>query len=69
MDKDLHVKIADFGFAREVNSGTPSNLTFCGSEFFEAPEIMFCMDYDERIDVFSFGEFFILFSFYFICTF
>ena len=26
-----------------------------GSEFFEAPEIMFCMDYDERVDIFSYG--------------
>jgi len=30
-------------------------MTFVGSEWFEAPEIMFCMEYDERIDVFSYG--------------
>jgi len=55
MDADAHVKLADFGFAREVNSKAPNNYTFCGSEFFEAPEIMFCMDYDERVDIFSYG--------------
>jgi len=56
MDGNLNVKVADFGFAREVDSSNAKlNLTFCGSEFFEAPEIMFCMDYDERIDIFSYG--------------
>ena len=30
-------------------------MTFVGSEWFEAPEIMFCIDYDERIDIFSYG--------------
>ncbi len=29
--------------------------TFVGSEWFEAPEIMFCMDYDYRVDIFSYG--------------
>ena len=55
MDSNGCVKVADFGFAREVDSKTPNNYTFCGSEFFEAPEIMFCMDYDERVDIFSYG--------------
>ncbi len=57
MTKDLKVKLCDFGFAREFNSTKqPNNYTFCGSEFFEAPEIMFCMDYDERVDTFSYGK-------------
>jgi serine/threonine protein kinase len=36
-------------------TATDAVLPWPGSEFFEAPEIMFCMDYDERVDVFSYG--------------
>jgi len=48
-------KLCDFGFSRSNNDDAAKQKTFCGSEWFEAPEIMFCMDYDERIDVFSYG--------------
>lgn len=48
-------KLCDFGFSRSNNDDAAKQKTFCGSEWFEAPEIMFCMDYDERIDIFSYG--------------
>ena len=57
INRDQVVKMADFGFAREVSSlKRPNHYTICGSEFFEAPEIMFCLDYDERVDIFSYGS-------------
>lgn len=56
LDRYRRVKLCDFGFAREVGDQTTRKMkTFCGSEFFEAPEIMFCLDYDERVDTFSYG--------------
>lgn len=61
--------MADFGFAREVSSlKRPNHYTICGSEFFEAPEIMFCLDYDERVDIFSYGSSTFRF-FFFTCGF
>jgi len=48
------VKLCDFGFSRS-NDDDSKKKTFCGSEWFEAPEIMFCMDYDQRVDIFSYG--------------
>jgi len=45
-------KLCDFGFSRSSGS---KGMTFVGSEWFEAPEIMFCVEYDETIDIFSYG--------------
>lgn len=40
------VKLCDFGFSRADNTDESKRMTFLGSEWFEAPEIMFCTDYD-----------------------
>lgn len=56
LDENNDAKLCDFGFSRTAGGDDKKKgMTFCGSEWFEAPEIMFCMDYDERIDVFSYG--------------
>jgi len=54
---NLHLgkkKKKKFKFKRSSSTET-KRMTFVGSEWFEAPEIMFCIDYDERIDIFSYG--------------
>jgi len=53
-----HAKVADFGLSRLLEpSVSPSMMmTKCvGTWRWMAPEVFFSTDYDERIDVFSFG--------------
>ncbi|KAI8997952.1 kinase-like domain-containing protein [Gaertneriomyces semiglobifer] len=55
--ENRRIKICDFGFSREV-AVTPEErkrLSFCGTDAYMAPEIMLGMDFDERVDIFSFG--------------
>lgn len=48
LEQDGTAKLCDFGFSRTAGDDERSRgMTFCGSEWFEAPEIMFCVDYDE----------------------
>lgn len=48
LDLDGSAKLCDFGFSRTAGDDERSRgMTFCGSEWFEAPEIMLCLDYDE----------------------
>jgi len=46
-------KLCDFGFARLWDK--TKMMTMCGTDEFMAPEIMFGMQYDEKVDIFSFG--------------
>ncbi|KAH9252969.1 hypothetical protein BASA81_009125 [Batrachochytrium salamandrivorans] len=46
-------KLCDFGFARKWNKH--KQMTMCGTDEFMAPEIYFGMQYDEKVDLFSFG--------------
>jgi serine/threonine protein kinase len=48
------LKIADFGFAREIQ---PDNLaeTLCGSPMYMAPEVIECKKYDGKSDLWSVG--------------
>lgn len=46
-------KLCDFGFARAWDK--TKTMTMCGTDEFMAPEIIFGMQYDEKVDVFSFG--------------
>lgn len=52
--KNNTIKIADFGFAREVNNESLMN-TLCGSPSFMAPEILFHYKYDTKSDLWSLG--------------
>ncbi|KAJ3052938.1 hypothetical protein HK097_005386 [Rhizophlyctis rosea] len=57
LTENLRIKICDFGFSRE-QVGTPTELkklSFCGTDAYMAPEIMFALPFDERADIFSFG--------------
>jgi serine/threonine protein kinase len=53
MSADGTPKLCDFGFARVWDK--TKMMTMCGTDEFMAPEIMFGMQYDEKVDVYSFG--------------
>ncbi|KAL5253415.1 hypothetical protein ACHWQZ_G013261 [Mnemiopsis leidyi] len=55
-DKDMVIKLSDFGFARTINPENCQLKTHCGSLAYAAPEIVKGKDYDGRIsDVWSLG--------------
>jgi len=53
MASDGTPKLCDFGFARVWDKS--KMMTMCGTDEFMAPEIIFGMQYDEKVDVYSFG--------------
>lgn len=50
--KSGQVKLCDFGFARARNTGY---MTLAGTEEYMAPEVILGMEYDEKVDVYSYG--------------
>lgn len=55
-DKDYCcLKIADFGFAKHLNSTADLAATVCGSPLYMAPEILTYEKYDGRADLWSLG--------------
>jgi len=54
VDTNWKIKICDFGFARTYMKGKRP-YTLCGTEDWMAPEIITGQDYDEKVDLFSFG--------------
>ncbi|KAM9974796.1 hypothetical protein ACTFIW_008263 [Dictyostelium discoideum] len=50
-------KVCDFGFARILNKKQQGNrhLSICGTDSIMAPELILGMEYDETVDIFSFG--------------
>lgn len=55
LDRELNIKICDFGLARfksELNKGT---MQFSGTPTYMAPELFKKHAYDEKVDVFAFG--------------
>ncbi|KAH7297998.1 hypothetical protein KP509_25G022500 [Ceratopteris richardii] len=53
-DKDVVLKISDFGLARELEPGDYA-VTVCGSPLYMAPEVLQFQKYDNKADLWSMG--------------
>uniref|UniRef100_A0A673A110 non-specific serine/threonine protein kinase n=1 Tax=Sphaeramia orbicularis TaxID=375764 RepID=A0A673A110_9TELE len=51
---NICIKIADFGFARHLQTNTMA-ATLCGSPMYMAPEVIMSQNYDARADLWSIG--------------
>lgn len=54
LDHDFTIKIADFGFARELQNGCVAH-TICGTPITMAPDIFTNQQYNSRVDLWSLG--------------
>ncbi|KAJ3124790.1 hypothetical protein HK100_011115, partial [Physocladia obscura] len=55
--ENKRIKVCDFGFSRPypTNAQETRRLSFCGTDAYMAPEIILCMEFDQKVDIFSYG--------------
>ncbi|KAI9143667.1 kinase-like domain-containing protein [Paraphysoderma sedebokerense] len=55
--ENKRIKVCDFGLSRLIpfNEEEKKRLSFCGTDAYMAPEIILCIPFDHRIDIFSYG--------------
>ena len=55
IDKNGHIKLSDFGLPKILNENNDITYTFCGTSYYQAPEINLGKGYDRMCDFWSFG--------------
>ena len=55
MDKNMNIKIGDFGISKQINKDYTLTKNKSGSEYYMAPEILSEGKYNEKSDIWSFG--------------
>jgi protein kinase A len=56
IDGEGHVKLIDFGFAKQLKSITKDRaFTQCGTPGYSAPEVTMGHGYNYKVDIWSFG--------------
>ena len=57
IDIDGHIKLSDFGLAKEVEELHDLNRTFCGSPEYLSPEMLLGNPHDVTVDFYTLGVF------------
>ena len=55
ISKEGHIKITDFGISKLISTDEETMTTGIGTQKFMAPEIINEIEYDEKVDIYSFG--------------